>query len=1740
MADEAIKIDNTDVSPSQMVAQSELIKATKINKMVMQGFKSFAKHTEILFGENFNCILGPNGAGKSCHPDTEVLLGDGSSIKIGELVEKELSKSNYSAKMDDGVYCENNSGITVLTLNPRTMKIQELPVGAFVRRSGEENLYRISTNRGKTVVTTGCHPVMIFKNGLVQSELVSKLVVGSLIATPRLLPIEGTNAQLPDVSGISSQCKVDKDVIFPKYPTKSFARWLGMLIGDGYIRNERIEFVNEEKLLIDEWISLSKNIFNASGPYVRKTKNTYRVIFYSRKIPFFLERLFEKPIRPSLTSAYKDIPRIIMQADNSVIEGLISALIDTDGYVNSNRPTIEFTCKNPRLVEQMQLLLLRYGISSRRALSWKCAVNTKNRIQRQYARLFIEGTDNFEKFASIPISHPKKKQRVEAWLARNAVKNPNTDILPREVNGIIREAAQLLGLSSKKLRTQYPNFAAYMENRCCPSRYGLQRVLDLMESRWNKLANALNSLRKEQKHLVEVLRLADIPMRHASISLGLSPQVVSDHWATGEFNATEENLGRFYAYVKEVLVTRLFNTDYLMGILGSLAQSEIAWESIVSIEKIPGTQYVYDLSIIGNHNFIANNIFVHNSNVLDALCFVLGKSSSRDLRAEKSANLIYNGGKAKNPAKHGEVSIYFDNTAGVFPTEDKEVKITRIVRENGQSIYRINDKTMTRQQITNLLSLAKIDPDGYNIILQGDIVRFVEMHPEERRMLIEDIAGISIYEEKKHKAMLELEKVEQHLRETDLILTERNTYLKELKKDRDQAMKYKEMSDNIKANKASYLKIQIDKKETERKSIQEKIDDGNKNLAGLREKISNLKAENEEKKKQVESISKEIEEKGEIEQVKLNKEVESLKIDLTRHTSRIETIKTELNRLKQRRNDLTSNIEEMQNRIKQITNEKQDYEAQIGAKNKDRDLINSKILKFKEKNKLDSVADIEKNVEEIDRKAEDFQKEITSLREGQHNLIREKDRIAHEISVIDDRIKKIVDVEKEHRQQLEELKAKRQSFKEITLSLNKMLDEASSLSIQISETRKKLNMVSEETAKLRTKDITIKEFSRGDLAVKKILELKGKKPGIYGTVADLGNVSSKYSVALEVAAGPRIKSIVVDNDKIAAELIQYLKENRLGTATFLPMNKISGKEASDEVKKLLEAKGVHDLAINLVTFEPKFKKVFAYVFSDTVIVDNIHTATRLGVGKAKFVTLDGDIAEVSGAMHGGFRERRKEGFGFKEREVAESLEQNEKKLQELSSLMDILETRRTENESAITELREKKATFEGEIIKSETSMHLESSDTEVSRQQQKELEKKEMEIDREISSINSKISESNRELTNLKIEKQKLRGMIAQLSDPTLLAELNTFEQKFKELSEEIIRLSSEIKNLDAQIINIFLPEKDKTEKILKAIDKDEEGFNNELKKLMDMMLQKESLLKEKEDIAKEFYAKFKSLFAKQGKINEETQKNEHLIDKIMEESRQSEIKVNFHSLKNAETLANLAAMNQEFQQYEGVKLDTEKTEEQLKNEISKFERMMQDIGSVNMRALEVYDEAESQYKQFLEKKDTLAKEKEDVVAMMNEIDGKKKELFMRTFEVVNNNFKNFFTMLTTKGAEATMVLDNEENPFEGGVRINVKITGSKFLDIRGLSGGEKTMTALAFIFAIQEHEPASFYVLDEVDAALDKHNSERLAKMIRKYSEKAQYVMISHNDNVISTADILYGVSMNEDGVSQVVSLKI
>jgi len=257
------------------------------------------------------------------------------------------------------------------------------------------------------------------------------------------------------------------------------------------------------------------------------------------------------------------------------------------------------------------------------------------------------------------------------------------------------------------------------------------------------------------------------------------------------------------------------------------------------------------------------------------------------------------------------------------------------------------------------------------------------------------------------------------------------------------------------------------------------------------------------------------------------------------------------------------------------------------------------------------------------------------------------------------------------------------------------------------------------------------------------------------------------------------------------------------------------------------------------------------------------------------------------------------------------------------------------------------------------------------------------------------------------------------------------------------------------------------------------------------------------------------------------------------DEQRSIEHKNNMISLEQAKFRAELARLREEFSQFGKVEIFKDKDEASIKKEIMQFEKMVEGIGAVNMKALEIYERAEQDYHSLHKKKETLAVERGDVLLMINEIDSKKKDLFMQTYDVVNKNFQTIFSMLTSKG-EATLNLADKNDPFNGGMTIKVRMTSKKFLDIRSLSGGEKTLTALAFLFSVQEYEPAAFYILDEVDAALDKRNSEKLAELLKEYSKKAQYIIISHNDAIISSAENLYGVSMNTDGSSKVTSLKI
>ncbi len=1146
-----------------------------------------------------------------------------------------------------------------------------------------------------------------------------------------------------------------------------------------------------------------------------------------------------------------------------------------------------------------------------------------------------------------------------------------------------------------------------------------------------------------------------------------------------------------------------------------------------------------ELVFNSNYNCVLGPNGSGKSNIGDALCFVLGKGSAKGMRAEKSSHLIYNGGKSKKPAKEGEVSIYFDNTNKIFPIDVEEIKITRIIRENGQSIYKINEQRKIRQEIVELLNTAMIDPDGHNIVLQGDIIRFIDMSGILRRQVIEEIAGIGIYEEKKQKALKELEKVGQKLTEAEIILAERRTYLKDLKKEHDHAAKYKELADKITRNKATYLDMRMQKKKSEREKLEKQIAEFEEKIKARDQTIAELKEKAMRKKQDIQRITKEVEEKGEKEQVEILRDVERLKADILSNKDRIGMCENEIQRVTTRKDQLTTSLGELDEKMCELQKRVKEQEHEKEGLTKEQIHIEGKVASFRKKNKLDGAEDIDKEITEIDAIIEEKQKELQIMREKQQELFREKDRADYQIHTVDERIAKVLELEKEHKAEIEVLKQMKQEFKRATLELNKMLQDDASISTQYAHARDKLQNAQDELAKLQVQQTRIREHSAGNIAVQRVLEHGSKLGAVHGLVSELGQVKSTYALALEIAAGNKIRSIVVEDDKTAANCIKYLKENKLGVATFLPMNKMKASIIDKQLCTLEKGNGVHGFATNLVSHDAKYKKVFNYIFGNTLVVDTIDVARRIGIGTIRMTTLDGDLIELSGAMQGGFRQKKKGSSGFQEKELTETIKDVEKIFMDNERIVRLLQEKRAELEKAIIRLREFKANLEGDIITKEKSLHLDSGDLEVSKKQKKELEEQSRKLGQNLDDIQKQISVFNKDFAQFKIRKQLLRDAIAQLRNPLLVAELNTFQQKKDEIKEKIVEIEANARNVKMQIENILVPEKENINKIVKQHEKEYMHFKEEIAQLKEKLKVQSIELQEKEKKQKDFYGAFRGLFKERDQLNEQLQKLENNIIVAEEAIRSVEQKKNVISIENARVGAEFAGMEEEFKQYIDVELYINKSEEALKKEIWGFERIVERLGNVNLKALEIYDQVEQEYGSLLHKKESLLKEKDQVFMMMNEIETKKKELFMKTFEVINKHFQEIFLALSTKG-QAYLDIENEKDLFNAGVSIKVRITGKKFMDIRSLSGGEKTMTALALIFAIQEYDPAGFYIFDEVDAALDKVNSDKFAKLVRKYSGKAQYVIISHNDGVIAEADTLYGVSMTTDNMSKVVSLKI
>jgi chromosome segregation protein len=916
------------------------------------------------------------------------------------------------------------------------------------------------------------------------------------------------------------------------------------------------------------------------------------------------------------------------------------------------------------------------------------------------------------------------------------------------------------------------------------------------------------------------------------------------------------------------------------------------------------------------------------SNITDALCFVLGRLSIKSIRAAKAANLLFSGNKTYKGAAEASVELTFDNSDKTFGIDSKEVSIKRIVRKTGQSIYKINNETKTRQDILELMAQAGIDPNGFNIVLQGEIQSLVKATAEERRKIIEEVAGISIYETRKAKSIRELEKTEEKLKEVSAVLKERTSYLKNLDREREEAISYQKLEEVIKKCKKTLL----------------------------------LKTKNE-KEKEVEEINKKISE--------YNSEIEKLKKQILEKNTGADTLQEKILSINKQIQSSTSNEQEV------LHGEISDLKAELAGLDVRRENFENRIIQGKEK------------IEKLKEKTSKLEEEIEEIQSSSPKIKRQQEQ------------------HKSIQEKFDTLEKQRRQFYVIK----------SDLATLEGRKEEKDRLIIESTKEVQLIEQTITQLFEEIKYVKSILE----------------------------------------NEKLKAEI----------------KNKIeSTKEQVNSLEKKIVARERRNAVLEMdIKREERLKEDIIQMKSCPVCKQDVSEDHKNKISYSANEKIESAKSIAS-------KNKRAE---QEENEQIKQLKEN------LSSLI------KKSNELEIDEIKLKNSEEKKERIKKITENQIEAK--------------------KELASINEKIHSK-------KIEYKKLENIEEQYDE----ARLTMQELSFSDIDTdaEVTMKRKEINRLSNE---------------LKANSRDIEESEIELRKIETQITEKDRQAVKKEIEAQKLYEKAQMFFDKRNELQDQQKVLETDIIGMQHTVKNLEDKINYNKIQNAQFEAQIDSIKSEMSEFRDIEPISGPID-QIKERLQKSQFRISRLGNVNLRALEVFDQVEEQVKLIEGKVTTISEEKEKIEKIIGEIDKKKKKSFILTLQSVNEYFTRNFRQLSRKG-EVFLELENKKEPFEGGLNILVKVSRGRYFDITSLSGGEKTMVALSLIFAIQEYKPYCFYVFDEIDAALDKHNSELLAALIKKYMVTGQYIVVTHNDTLISEATNLYGVSMQEN-ISKIISLKV
>ncbi len=1116
------------------------------------------------------------------------------------------------------------------------------------------------------------------------------------------------------------------------------------------------------------------------------------------------------------------------------------------------------------------------------------------------------------------------------------------------------------------------------------------------------------------------------------------------------------------------------------------------------------------------------------SNIIDSMLFALGLSSARALRSEKGvADLI----STHNNRNEASVRVVFDLDDDI----GTEISFARRVKKNSSgyvSTYFLNDKTVTLTQMHSELEKYSITPNSYNVIMQGDVVSLVNCSALERRKFIDEVAGTADFDRKIDIATGELEAVEERVKESNLILSGIATRLEELKEEREVALKYQEFKNQKDELEGQITTVKYFDFKKILDMVHENILKAQKDKKRQELEIENKETEINKKKEEYDEICARVKAQGEDKQLEVKKLVEEKRGEIQRRKDSIIYTDKVIN-------SNNKVIYGAQNTIEDFEQKKEQIKLAIDEKEKLKLELNEELNLKKEelKNILNEVSGLNETANTYIEKRNALKKELENLKDTENNLIKEKlpnesklENLNKELNETNKHIEALEEKNKTFDEDKDKLSSQveilTKELDELKVMQKIVFDDIDKTKTQLQDDLYSIQLANKKIAQLEANRQAFKTFGLG-AGVETVMQ--SGLDGVHAPLSQLADVESEYTDAINEALGARSRFVIVEDENVASRAIEILKSQGKDRATFLPLNKL--KPAPNNLP-LPKMPGVIDFAINLIDFDDKYLKAFFFALGETLVVENMQAAKKL-MGRYRIVTLDGEIFEKSGAITGGAKRKNMPAFGkaddrelnnYKERlkELENTYREREqkritleKKFEEIranySNALNSLQSAKYEYSHII------KAHQEFETIIEEKLKRINEITPEIKKTEAllDKFEEKHIELHQKMTDIETEVSE---------VEKFIDEGALKKLQEMT-----QGTEDEIKSLEKRIANTELEIsKDIQTNEFNDTIIEQKKLD--IEKLSTDNVGLSDDKQRYEVEIAEISKILAELEAQVVELGKNLVELQNLRQKIQDEmlTKQNEkNILENDIERIKES---IESFKSRRAEIEPQLEDVITELKE-KGVKTEelipTEISVDEITSKIQKLQKKMDELGLVNMRAIEDYNIVLNKQNELNTKIETLENEKNEIQSRMMGYENLKKETFLDTFNSVNNHFKQIFTELTDGYGE--LILENPENPFLSGLTVEGNQKNKEKQKLAGMSGGEKTLMALSLVFAVQRHMPAPFYALDEVDAALDGFNVERIAKMINTQSEHTQFVVISQRSQMIDSSDRMIGVTQNK-----------